>query len=167
MLTIRKATTDDVAIIQLLAHAIWPVTYSAIISEAQLQYMLQLFYSSETLSKLIEEDTQHFIISFENNTPIGFASFSCEEKEIPSIYKLHKIYVLPHKQGKGAGKALLDYVINELKNLNVSSLILNVNRHNSAIEFYKKAGFTIVKEVDNKIGNGYFMNDYVMGINFV
>ena len=29
-------------------------------------------------------------------------------------------------------------------------------------EFYEKLGFTVIKEEDIDIGNGYLMNDYVM-----
>ena len=45
---------------------------------------------------------------------------------------------------------------------NARSLLLNVNRHNKAISFYKKYGFDIIAEEDIDIGNGYYMNDYVM-----
>ena len=39
---------------------------------------------------------------------------------------------------------------------------LNVNRYNKALYFYEKHGFTIAQEVDIEIGEGYFMNDYIM-----
>ncbi|MGZ8545109.1 MAG: GNAT family N-acetyltransferase, partial [Flavisolibacter sp.] len=41
-------------------------------------------------------------------------------------------------------------------------LRLNVNRNNSARSFYEKLGFEMIGEEDIDIGNGYFMNDYVM-----
>ena len=45
----------------------------------------------------------------------------------------------------------------------MDSMFLNVNRHNeSSIAFYEKIGFRKVYTEDNDIGNGYFMNDYVM-----
>ena len=66
--------------------------------------------------------------------------------------------------GKGVGKIL----INEVKNLAVGGggkfLQLNVNRNNKAADFYKKIGFKIKETVDVNIGNGFFMNDYVMEI---
>jgi len=37
-----------------------------------------------------------------------------------------------------------------------------VNRNNVAKDFYEKFGFIVIKEEDLDIGNGYFMNDYVM-----
>ncbi|WP_298391912.1 GNAT family N-acetyltransferase, partial [Hydrotalea sp.] len=64
------------------------------------------------------------------------------------------------------GKLLLQTVIDQAKGAGATSLILNVNRSNKAIAFYSKMGFQIVKEEDNDIGNGYFMNDFVMQLQF-
>ena len=75
---------------------------------------------------------------------------------------MHKLYVNTDIQGKGLGKALLNAVIEEIKLLHAGTLILNVKRDNTAINFYKKLGFSVTREEDIDIGNGYFMNDYVM-----
>ena len=45
-----------------------------------------------------------------------------------------------------------------------TSLILNVNRFNNAVQFYQHLGFRIVKEENIDIGNGYLMEDYVMDL---
>ncbi len=97
--------------------------------------------------------------------PIGFASFSPKEEEI-SVFHLYKIYVPPRQQGTGTGKMLLDYVINAIKKRGATALTLNVNRYNKARYFYEKRGFTIAHEVDIDIGEGYFMNDYIMKLSF-
>lgn len=76
--------------------------------------------------------------------------------------KLHKIYVLPEAQGKGIGKALMEEVIAKAKNKGQLALSLNVNRENKAVAYYKSLGFKIIKTEDILIGNGFFMNDYVM-----
>jgi len=58
---------------------------------------------------------------------------------------------------------LLDFVLNEIKKTAEKSVLqLNVNRQNNAVNFYLKKGFSILYEEDNDIGEGYFMNDYVM-----
>ena len=42
-------------------------------------------------------------------------------------------------------------------------LRLNVNKHNEkAIRAYLRNGFRTVESVKNDIGNGFFMDDYVM-----
>jgi ribosomal protein S18 acetylase RimI-like enzyme len=53
-------------------------------------------------------------------------------------------------------------IITIVKSMGGDVLLLNVNRNNPAKSFYKKLGFTVIKEDDIDIGNGYFMNDYVM-----
>ena len=43
-------------------------------------------------------------------------------------------------------------------------MLLNVNRHNRALGFYKHMGMFEVSRGDFPIGNGYFMNDCIMGL---
>ena len=59
---------------------------------------------------------------------------------------------------------MLQYIMNEISLKGLTYLELNVNRQNTAIGFYKKLGFKIIAEEDIPIGNGFFMNDYVMQI---
>jgi len=100
-------------------------------------------------------------MAVEDEKLIGFAAYNA----ITAVqYKLQKLYILPTTQGSGIGKLLLQTVIDQVKSAGAQQLILNVNRQNKAIGFYTKMGFQILKEEDNDIGNGYFMNDYVMAI---
>lgn len=41
---------------------------------------------------------------------------------------------------------------------------LNVNRNNKALHFYEHKGMKKLREGDFPIGNGYYMNDYIMGL---
>ncbi|MBC7534108.1 MAG: GNAT family N-acetyltransferase, partial [Ferruginibacter sp.] len=66
------------------------------------------------------------------------------------------------QQGKGTGRSLVNYIVNEIKKIGGQILELNVNRHNPAVSFYNKMGFVIAREENIDIGNGFFMNDYVM-----
>ena len=161
MYNIIHATNNHIEVIQALAHEIWPKAYGAILSEAQLEYMLKLFYSHASLQDQIETRHHTFILIKDENHFVGFASF-CPHVENKAIFHLNKIYVLPSEQGKHAGKQMLDYVIEQIKKENGTSLQLNVNRHNKAFHFYEKQGFTILREEDIDIGEGYWMNDWVM-----
>jgi len=155
---IRDALKKDIAIIYALAHAVWPETYSAILSEAQLKYMLEMIYSKSSLQKQFEED-HNFLIVEENKTPVAFADYSLLKDD---VYKLNKIYVLPAQQGKSIGKLLLHHVIDLVKAKGAKTLLLNVNRNNKAKEFYEHLGFKVISEEDIDIGEGYFINDYIM-----
>ena len=122
--------------------------------------MLDKIYSLSSLQHQYNILKHHFILVLENEIPVGFASFSPHEDR--AIYHLNKIYVLPEQQGKNIGKKILSYVCKEVKKAGARSLQLNVNRYNKAIHFYEKQGFKIIRDEDIDIGNGYFMNDYVM-----
>lgn len=45
------------------------------------------------------------------------------------------------------------------------SVELNVNRNNQAVGFYRHLGMEILRQGDFHIGNGFYMNDYIMGLN--
>ena len=156
---IRNADETDVHVISTLAHAIWPATYGSILSEPQLKYMLDLFYSEDALKKQIE-DKHHFLLALSNAETVGFASYS--HGNTTGTYKVHKLYVHPMLHGHGFGKKLLDHIVKDIRRRGAVKLILNVNRHNRAINFYEKYGFKKAGEEDVAIGEGYFMNDFVM-----
>lgn len=164
MLQARKADVNDIDLIQQLAYTIWPETYNELLSQDQLQYMLQLIYSKDSLRNQVEQLKHQFIILTDNAIPIGFASYSPKDGS-PKTYRLHKLYVLPAQHRKGAGSFLLNYIIDEIKSV-AKILELNVKRDNPAVHFYKKLGFTIACDVDLDIGNGYFMRDYIMELLF-
>jgi len=159
MLSIQKASVEDIPLVRELCFKIWPQTYTGIISKEQIDYMLELMYSEESLKKQMIEDNCRFIFVYDDETPVGFASFGPTE---PGIFKLHKIYILPDQQGKGTGKFVIDHIINTIKAENISVLRLQVNKRNKAKDFYEKIGFTVLYEFDFPIGNGYVMDDYLM-----
>ncbi|MEP6926471.1 MAG: GNAT family N-acetyltransferase [Ginsengibacter sp.] len=165
MLSIKIADIIDLPVIHDLAHRIWPVAFANILSPEQLKYMLEKMYSPDSLQNQFVVSQHNFILVFDEQIPVGFASFSPKEKN-SDIYRLHKIYILPQQQGSGTGKLLLTHIINSIKTSGASSLELNVNRRNIARLFYEKQGFAITGEEDIDIGHGYFMNDYVMELAF-
>lgn len=160
MSEIRNAEIDDLETIRELAYKIWPAAYQEILGKAQLHYMLDKIYSLSSLQNQFANLKHQFIMVVEDDTPIGFASFSAHDDR--KVFHLHKIYVLPAEQGKNIGKQVLDYIISAVKTEGAASLQLNVNRFNKALHFYEKQGFKIIREEDIDIGSGFFMNDYVM-----
>jgi len=158
-ITIRNATINDIELIRELTFKVWPQTYSSIISKEQIDYMLEMMYSNKSLALQMAEGSQ-FIIVQDTKKPVGFASY---KPVAINIYKLDKIYILQTQQGKGIGKFVIDYILQQIKDRGAESLQLQVNRNNiNAKLFYEKIGFRIIQEADFEIGNGYFMNDYVM-----
>jgi len=155
---IREATKNDIPVIHDLANKTWPIAYQEILTPQQLAYMLDLTYSESSLQKQFDAG-HHFLIVEKDSIPVAFADYNHLKER---IYKLQKIYALPEQQGKGIGKLLIDHIIEKVKQQGAKALLLNVNRHNKAKQFYEHLGFTVIGEEDIDIGEGYFMNDYVM-----
>jgi GNAT superfamily N-acetyltransferase len=159
-LSFRFADIHDINTIGFLAQQIWPSTYKNILPAEQIRYMMDLFYSPASLKKQMREEKHTFLLIEDGEGALGFASYS--KINSAGVYKLHKIYVLQVLQGKGIGKAIIDFIITNIRPLGGTALQLNVNRHNKARNFYERLGFTVIREEDIDIGGNYFMNDYVM-----
>ncbi len=160
MLKIRTANTEDAATIQTLAERIWWPTYTPILEQEQIRYMLDTIYNLPLISSQIKTGEQEYLLAIQNDAPVGFASFATR-KENEEVYKLHKIYCLPETKGQGMGKKLLEEVENIVIQRGKNTLELNVNKYNPARGFYEKMGFEIIYEEDIPIGP-YWMNDYVL-----
>jgi RsiW-degrading membrane proteinase PrsW (M82 family)/ribosomal protein S18 acetylase RimI-like enzyme len=157
-LRLRKAETSDIPLIQKMAHEIWPVAYGSILPKEQIDYMLELIYSNTALTTQMQKGDE-FILVYDEELPVGFASFGLTE---PGVFKLYKLYVSTSQQGRGTGRFVIDQLTRAMKSKGATALRLNVNRHNPAINFYEKLGFIVLQEEDIDIGNNYWMNDYVM-----
>lgn len=163
---ITRAGLSDRAFIRSVSERTWPSTYGHIISQDQIDFMLDWMYSDASLEKQMNTGCEFYIASKQNDNgdldPVGFCSVSPED----GAHKLNKLYVLPAAQGTGAGKALLNKAIEVAKAAGSTSLFLQVNKQNTAYTFYLKKGF--IKELEFKfdIGNGFYMDDYVMRLHF-
>jgi ribosomal protein S18 acetylase RimI-like enzyme len=157
---IRRLIKSELHIVSDLAHKIWPSTYSQIISIEQMTFMLNWMYSIETLEKSYETNHAFFAV-FDADQPLGFIDLELNNPH-PHWMKLQKIYVLPEKQKLGIGLALMDYTVLFAQENGMKHITLQVNRTNKAVSFYERLGFYVADEQDFDIGNGYFMNDFVM-----
>jgi diamine N-acetyltransferase len=163
---ITRAGLSDQAFIRSVSERTWPSTYGHIISQEQIDFMLDWMYSDASLEKQMNTGCEFYIASMQNDNgdldPVGFCSVSPED----GAHKLNKLYVLPAAHGTGAGKALLNKAIEVTKAGGSTSLFLQVNKQNTAYTFYLKKGF--IKELEFKfdIGNGFYMDDYVMRLHF-
>ena len=157
MLHLRKATEKDFDTISKLAHLIWKDHYVEIIGQKQVDYMLDKMYTRQDLMEQVYEKKHEMYIIEKDEKEIGFLSVSLD---VDSEYFLHKFYIDQQKSNSGIGTKVLDLLI---EMINPKLLTLTVNRQNfKSINFYFKNGFKIKKVEDFDIGNGYFMNDFVM-----
>ena len=156
MIEISKASVNDINTIRKIAHDTWPKVYGAINSTAQIDYMLDLFYSESALVESIRKKEHSFLLVKKQNVAIGFAHVEHGYLE-QKVTRLHKLYLLPETHGSGFGKLLIEAVAAKSKENLSTILSLNVNKYNPAIAFYNKMGFEIVGDEKLAIGNNYLM----------
>ena len=94
------------------------------------------------------------------------AGYVSVQQQGEDLFHLQKIYVLPYYQGAHCGSFLFREAIKYIKEVHPGPCLmeLNVNRHNKALQFYEHMGMRKLREGDFPIGNGYYMNDYIMGL---
>ena len=120
---------------------------------------MEIMYAPAVMEKELA-DGYHFDIVCTDDLPAGYMVYS---SYAPETAKLHKLYLLSRYHGRGIGSAMLDHVANQTRKLGFKNLILNVNKHNvKAINAYERNNFTTIEAVKIDIGNGFFMDDFVM-----
>ena len=157
----RKLGKDELTLVREVADIVWPVTFGKILSQEQIAYMMEMMYAKEVMEREFDGGIQFYGV-FDGARAVGYLIWGqCDAH--PDTAKLHKCYLLPEYQGKGIGSQMLRTAKDFARNAGYSRIRLNVNRQNAkAIKAYLRNGFVTVETVDNDIGHGFFMNDYVM-----
>lgn len=160
--SIRRATVDDIDIIRHIAGIAFPATYSSIITEEQIAFMMDWMYGEEQLRKELSSDTSYLLLEVDGEA-VGYVLFGPQDDN--GLYHLHKIYLLPDYQGLGYGRELFVAARAEMAALGARCFELNVNRQNKALRFYLHMGMQIDRSGDFDIGGGFYMNDYILKAN--
>lgn len=155
---IPASSLSDIKCISELATVIWNEHYISIISQEQIDYMLDKFNSPTAIKDQMNLGFLFFYITYQE-MPVGYVAV---KKETDSLF-LSKLYVLSTYRGKKIGKAAMQHVNELAASLNLKKISLNVNKYNtSSILAYEKLGFVKTNPLITEIGNGYIMDDYQM-----
>lgn len=156
-----EATKEHLFIIQALSDKIWPHTFQDILTKEQIEYMMEMMYSTSSLEKQMDELNHHYLLVEDAGKYVGYTSYELNYKGTATT-KIHKIYILPSIQGKGTGRFLIETIGDIARKNGNNILSLNVNRFNKALDFYKRIGFDVISHEDIDIGNGFLMEDFVL-----
>jgi ribosomal protein S18 acetylase RimI-like enzyme len=150
MVTLGPLDASDFPLLDDLARRIWPVAYAGILSSEQLENLLSRIYCPENLAKE-QAEGHRFWGAFSEGKALGFASGYRED----GIIWIKKLYILPEAQGKGAGSALMQAVIEAFSPANEARLFVN-SENRAAQNFYKRQGFSCVETTPVKMGDFTF-----------
>lgn len=156
-LKLIAATYKDTDTISELAKLVWNQHYPEIISQQQIDYMLDLMYSRQSLTEQMQTKGHLFFLIQSGTNNLGFISMSPTAN---NQWFLNKFYINQNNAAKGIGGKAFHLILEKFSPHKIS---LTVNRKNyKSINFYFKLGFKIEQVADFDIGNGYVMNDFVM-----
>jgi GNAT superfamily N-acetyltransferase len=159
--SVKQVARADAPAISALAREIWYAHYSAIISKAQMDYMLAQRYDPEIIRAELARGDVWWDKLLVDGRMTGFASYFLTDNA--GEMKLDKLYVHHDHQRQGCGGMLLDRVLGIARAYGCTTLMLAVNKHNAtAIAAYRKYGFRVAESVVKDIGGGFVMDDYIM-----
>lgn len=158
--TFSKVTTDEeVRDLANLASEIWHEYFVSIISNEQIDYMVEKFQSYPAMTDQIHNQGYEYYFLTVQGAPVGYLGIKQEEGKL----FLSKFYIQNEHRGKGYGSRAMEFLVELCKQRGLTAIWLTVNRYNdSTIAVYEKKGFRTVREQVADIGNGFVMDDFVM-----
>lgn len=141
-----------------VADDIWHEYFTPIIGEEQVDYMLEKFLSPEALVEQINKGYAYYLFSYEYT----FAGFAGIHEEDGKLF-LSKLYIHEDFRGKKIASHIFQSFVELCKERNLSKIWLTCNRNNTdTIAIYEHWGFKKVREEKTDIGNGFFMDDFIL-----
>tara|TARA_R100001143_G_C3356681_1_gene132842 strand:- start:2623 stop:3117 length:495 start_codon:yes stop_codon:yes gene_type:complete len=150
--------SNEIEQVALLAEKIWTEHFTPIIGKPQVEYMLDKFQSTSSITTQLSEGYEYYLISSAGEF-VGYTGLKNEADRL----MISKLYALDSARGTGIGKKLLEFIESKAFSCQANVIWLTVNKNNTeVISWYKRRGFSIVDSVKADIGDGYFMDDYIM-----
>ena len=148
-MTLFPFTEKDFLALYGFMKPLWLETYSPILPEKQILFLLDKYFSKDGLEKYRGLGYQYFRID-----DVGVLVYVHRETDV----YMDKLYLLPQARGKGYAA----FAFAEMAKLG-KPITLNVNQANErALKCYRKNGFEVVEKIAIDLGNGMTNYDYVM-----
>jgi ribosomal protein S18 acetylase RimI-like enzyme len=168
-MNIRTATAADARLLSELGSRTFYDTFRQYHTEEDMQLYLKKAYDEKLIAANLANPAIHYaVLSGDDDNAIGYVKLLLDA-ENPRLsgkqIELEKIYVLKDKIGSGAGRLLMEYVIEYSTGNGFDVLFLGVwEENNRAVDFYKKAGFSIFDTRTFQLGQT-LCDDYLMKLN--
>ncbi|MCM1507138.1 MAG: GNAT family N-acetyltransferase [Ruminococcus flavefaciens] len=161
MISIEKVISDsELHEVAMLAEKIWHEFFPAVISEEQIDYMVEKFQSYEAMKNQTESQGYYYLAVRCDGELCGYIGV---KPESDSRFFLSKLYLRSDMRGKGIASEMMSRVFDEARSAGKKSVYLTVNKYNAhAVEVYRKKGFEVIDSVITDIGGGFVMDDYIM-----
>lgn len=154
---VEVRTEQQIEAAAALADEIWHEWFPSILSNEQIDYMVDKFQSVRAMTEQIANGYTYYILR-KGDARIGYTAI---RTDADGRLFLSKIYIKKEYRGNGYASEVFAFLKDYCREHNLHAIWLTVNKHNdNSIAVYKKSGFRIVGEDVTDIGNGYVMDDY-------
>lgn len=156
---INVKTEEEIKKLVNLASEIWQEYWTIILSQEQIDYMLEKFQSEEAIKNQIEGERYVYNILEDNGNVLGYFGIAPKEDYL----FLSKLYIKKEFRNLGCGRLAFNKIKQFAQQFNKRKIQLTVNKNNiNTIKAYEKWGFKTIDAVVTDIGNGFVMDDYIM-----
>lgn len=155
-----KAESDDqMKRIAAIADEIWHEYFPCLLTEGQIDYMVEKFCSFKAMKENVQKDNYIYYFIKRGGEDIGYTAVKPDGDRL----FLSKIYLKKDERGKKYSRSVMEYHKDLARRNGLRAIWLTVNKHNdSSIAAYKAMGFETIGEGVADIGSGYVMDDYYM-----
>lgn len=152
-------TSNDFRQLEPFAASIWEQHYTPIIGADQVAFMLDKYQSAQAMFDQFSAGYKYALVICGGQKAGYFAYDGKAEKDV----FISKLYIHKDFRRRGLGRRILDFISKEARALGCAAMTLAVNKDNSdSIQFYTAYGFQTIKAQKVAIGEGFYMDDYVM-----
>ena len=145
-----------------MAIDIWHECFEGVISDEQIDYMLENFQSFAAIKKQVGSENYEYFNFVLDGTRIGYFAVAAQPD---NTMMLSKLYMYKEYRGNGYAKKAFEFIKDLARQQGCKSIWLTVNRHNyGAMKVYEAFGMKVIREQVTDIGNGFVMDDYVYSI---
>lgn len=156
---VKPVTPPDVPAVSALAREIWQATYPGLITQEQIDFMLELRYGVERLYDDIEQADKWLDQAFYDGRRVGFCAYEIRDGE----FFFDKLYIHPDVQRRGVGAAMITHACEKASKMGYQRAVLAVDKRNiQAISSYCKYGFSPLEGAGSQSEGLALNDDYVM-----
>lgn len=158
MFCIQKVINTNIPTLAEVASEIWYEYYTPIIGLQQVEYMVEKFQSVEVITQQIDNGYEYYFAIYNGE----IAGYFGAQPQNNNLF-LSKLYIKKAFRGKGISTQIFAYIKDIALKYGKSKITLTINRYNyDTIDIYKHFGFKVEREEKADIGNGFYMDDYIM-----
>lgn len=158
---IRVKDPERIAELAIFAEGIFREYFSTLHEPAKVDYLVNHTLSLETLTTAIADEgyEYYFVDDAQTGEHLGFVGIRPDD----GFLYLSKLYLIKGARGRGLGRAEFEFVKQRAREYGLGRIRLTCARDNIAsLDRYDHMGFKRIACVNNDVGGGFEMNDYLM-----